>query len=234
MKLAVFDLDHTLLPIDSGDAWSHWIATKSSRGRGDELTLLQERIEGYADAYRTGTFVALDFIHFQFGLLAREKREDLERWRAEFIDSVVRPAVLPQVTELLEEKRREGWKLLLATGTHRFVTDPVARMLGIPYLAAATPEERPDGSFTGELVGHDSYGAGKLLLVREWIERLTQEFGPLEALEAWSDSINDLPLLEYAAGAKPAGRAVAANPDPRLAGIARERGWETVRLFEKK
>lgn len=176
----------------------------------------------------------LDFIHFQFSLLAAEKRSDLDAWRAEFIDRIIRPAVRPEALALLMERRRAGYELLLATGTHRFVTEPIAELFGIRWLAAATPEERPDGSFTGEIVGSDSYGEGKLLLVREWIEKLESIYGKTTALEAWSDSINDLPLLKFAAGFEPAGRAVAANADPMLLEVARRHGWEQVELFDKK
>lgn len=230
MKLAVFDLDHTLLPIDSGDAWSYWLVEKA----GLDREALEKRIEGYSESYRQGNFVPLDFIHFQFSLLAAEKRSDLDAWRAEFIDRIIRPAVRPEALALLMERRRAGYELLLATGTHCFVTEPIAELFGIRWLAAATPEERPDGSFTGEIVGSDSYGEGKLLLVREWIEKLESIYGKTTALEAWSDSINDLPLLKFAAGFEPAGRAVVANADPMLLEVARRHGWEQVELFDKK
>ena len=230
MKLAVFDLDHTLLPIDSGDAWSYWLVEKA----GLDREALEKRIEGYSESYRQGNFVPLDFIHFQFSLLAAEKRSDLDAWRAEFIDRIIRPAVRPEALALLMERRRAGYELLLATGTHRFVTEPIAELFGIRWLAAATPEERPDGSFTGEIVGSDSYGEGKLLLVREWIEKLESIYGQTTALEAWYDSINDLPLLKFAAGFEPAGRAVVANADPMLLEVARRHGWEQVELFDKK
>ncbi len=230
MKLAVFDLDHTLLPIDSGDAWSYWLVEKA----GLDREALEKRIEGYSESYRQGNFVPLDFIHFQFSLLAAEKRSDLDAWRAEFIDRIIRPAVRPEALALLMERRRAGYELLLATGTHRFVTEPIAELFGIRWLAAATPEERPDGSFTGEIVGSDSYGEGKLLLVREWIEKLESIYGKTTALEAWSDSINDLPLLKFAAGFEPGGRAVVANADPMLLEVARRHGWEQVELFDKK
>lgn len=230
MKLAVFDLDHTLLPIDSGDAWSYWLVEKA----GLDREALEKRIEGYSESYRQGNFVPLDFIHFQFSLLAAEKRSDLDAWRAEFIDRIIRPAVRPEALALLMERRRAGYELLLATGTHRFVTEPIAELFGIRWLAAATPEERPDGSFTGEIVGSDSYGEGKLLLVREWIEKIESIYGKTTALEAWSDSINDLPLLKFAAGFEPAGRAVVANADPMLLEVARRHGWEQVELFDKK
>lgn len=226
MKLAVFDLDHTLLPIDSGDAWSHWLAERA----GLNTAAMQAAIEGYAAAYRAGSFEPLDFIRFQFGLLASQKRRDLERWREDFIREIVRPAVRPEALALLNDRRREGFEIVLATGTHRFVTEPIAALFGIRHLCAATPEIDPSGEFTGRLVGIDSYGTGKVKLVEEWIAAHC-EHGEVSFLEAWSDSINDRPLLEFAAGFRPRGRAVAANPDPQLAQLALERGWETASVF---
>ena len=131
MKFAVFDLDHTLLPIDSGDAWSHWLVEKA----GLDRTIFDKRIEGYAESYRQGNFVPLDFIHFQFSLLAAERRSDLEAWRAEFIEEIIRPALRPEAVALLMERRRAGYELLLATGTHRFVTEPIAKLFGIQWQA---------------------------------------------------------------------------------------------------
>ena len=101
MKLAVFDLDHTLLPIDSGDAWSHWLVRKA----GLDEEKIGAQIEAYAQAYRTGHFVPLSFIRFQFGLLAAQKRQDLEAWRASFIDEVIRPAVRPEALQLVAQRR---------------------------------------------------------------------------------------------------------------------------------
>lgn len=223
MKLAVFDLDHTLLPIDSGEAWSHWLVDRA----GLDPEAFGRRVEAFAEAYRTGGFEPLSFIRFQFGLLAGQRRCDLEAWRDEFVDRVVRPAVRPEALALLADRREAGCELVLATGTHRFVTEPIAELFGIGHLLAATPEVGTDGEFTGDIVGIDSYGEGKRRMVEAWIAKN----GPVTHLEAWSDSINDKPLLEFAAGYQPYGRAVAANPDPQLAQLALERGWETASVF---
>lgn len=189
MKLAVFDLDHTLLPIDSGDAWSHWLVRKA----GLDEEKIGAQIEAYAQAYRTGHFVPLSFIRFQFGLLAAQKRQDLEAWRASFIDEVIRPAVRPEALQLVAQRRLAGYEVVLATGTHRFVTAPIAALFGIQHLIAATPEIGSDGEFTGELVGLDSYGEGKLALIKNWMANHAPS-GGFEAFEGWSDSINDKPL----------------------------------------
>lgn len=226
MKLSIFDLDQTLLPIDSGDAWTHWLADRSGDARGE----VEAQFARFVRDWNAGAFKPLDFIRFQFGLLARHRRAELEDWRAEFIERVVRPAVRPEAVALVESRRAAGCRVLLATGTHRFVAEAAARLFGIDEVLAATPEERPDGSFTGRLVGSDSFGAGKVRLLSEWIRR--EGVGAdIDWVEAWSDSATDLPLLEFAAGWRPAGGAVAVNPDPELGRIARARGWRSIELF---
>ncbi len=232
MKLSIFDLDRTLLPIDSGDAWTYWLAERSGAARGE----LEAQFGRFVEDWNSGAFDALDFIHYQFGMLARHDRAELERWRSEFIDRVVRPAVRPEALALVAERRAAGCRVILATGTHRFVSEPIARLFGIEEVLAATPEERADGSFTGRLVGSDSFGAGKVALLRGWMRRTEARAGDvfegIEWIEAWSDSAADLPLLEFAAGWRPAGGAVAVNPDPELGRIARTRGWRTLELFK--
>ena len=231
MKLSIFDLDHTLLPIDSGDAWTCWLTERSGAARG----ALEAQFARFVEDWNAGAFDALDFIHYQFGMLARHDRAELECWRAEFIERVVRPAVRPEALALVAERRAAGCRVILATGTHRFVSEPIARLFGIEEVLAATPEERPDGSFTGRLVGSDSFGAGKVALLRGWMRRMEAQAPEgvegFEWIEAWSDSAADLPLLEFAAGWRPAGGAVAVNPDPELGRIARARGWRTIELF---
>lgn len=227
MKLSIFDLDQTLLPLDSGDAWTHWMADHSGPAGAE----IEARFARFVEEWNAGVFKPLDFIDFQFGLLARHDRAVLEDWRSGFIERVVRPAVRPEALRLVEERRAAGCRVVLATGTHRFVAEAVARLFGIDEVFAATPEERPDGSFTGRLIGGDSFGAGKVALLREWMRRENLE-ADLEWVEAWSDSALDLPLLEFAAGWRPAGRAVAVNPDPMLGRIARARGWRTLELFK--
>ena len=130
MKLAVFDLDHTLLPIDSGDAWSHWLVRKA----GLDEEKIGAQIEAYAQAYRTGHFVPLSFIRFQFGLLAAQKRQDLEAWRASFIDEVIRPAVRPEALQLVAQRRLAGYEVVLATGTHRSLRRLLQRSLALSIL----------------------------------------------------------------------------------------------------
>lgn len=224
MKLAVFDLDDTLLPVDTGNRWPRWVA----KCAGLDLKAFDAKVDAFAEAYRAGTFSPEELVRFHTELLARFPRKELDLWRASFIESVVKPALRPEAAALVEKERAAGAVLLLATGTNRYVTEPVARLFGIPNLAAVTPEETPEGEFTGNFTGSHSYGEGKLSLVKDFVRTLDAT-GPL-SVTAYSDSINDLPLLNYAAGTAE-GAAVAVNPDPKLRREAEARGWTVLDIF---
>lgn len=231
MKLAVFDLDHTLLPLNSGDLWPRWVAKYAGV---DPAPILAEADRLNAD-YHRGEFDPEALTGFHLKLLARFQRIYLDAWLDAFIDEVIRPAVKPEALALVDERRRAGWTLLLATGTHSFVSAPVAALFGITNLVAARPEEDEKGEFTGRLDGPHSYGAGKLKLVRDFIRiRETLCGDKVEAVEAYSDSMNDLPLLDFAAGYGAGSRAVAVNASSVLADVALQRGWATIELFPKE
>lgn len=227
MKFAVFDLDHTLLPIDSGDGWTRWLI----KAAGMDAETMNARAQQYADAYAAGDFSADEFVRFQMGLLAQCTRADLDRWLDEFINVCVRPNIRPEALALLESRRKAGFEPVLASGTHRFVTTPIAKLFGIDHLIGARPEETAGGEFTGGSVGSHSYQEGKCVLLKEFLSDMEARHGEkVSCIEAYSDSINDLPLLRFAAEK---GRAVAVNPDPKLRKIAAERGWKVMDIFSE-
>lgn len=225
LSLALFDLDHTLLPIDSADAWSHFVV----RAGGLDQAFYTALIRRFADDYRAGSFDPEDYLSFQMGLLARFPRADLERLRARFVADTIEPNLRAEAFELIDLHRRRGDELALITGTNAFVTAPVAALLGLPHLMAVRPEEA-QGRFTGRYAGGHTYGRGKVAAVQAFLA--ARGLGPDALREAsfYSDSINDLPLLEEVAAA--GGRAVVTNGDAALRRIARERGWPTLELFE--
>ena len=103
MKFAVFDLDHTLLPVDSGENWSRWLV----RAAGMDVALMDARIEAYAEAYRKGAFSADEFMGFQAGLLAACRRQDLEKWCTAYIDACVRPHLRPEAVSYTHLRAHE-------------------------------------------------------------------------------------------------------------------------------
>ena len=224
MRLALFDLDHTLLPIDSADAWSHFLV----RAGGLDPSSHDAQIRRFADDYRSGTFDPEEYLAFQMGLLARFPRATLEQIRADFVREVVEPNLRDEAFELIESHRCRGHELALATGTNAFVTAPIGERLGLQHLLAVCPEQI-DGRFTGRYVGHHTYGYGKVVAVEHFLRGRGSSIEALDECAFYSDSINDLPLLERIAAA--GGEAIVTNADQRLQDIARQRGWRSLQLF---
>lgn len=224
MRLALFDLDHTLLPIDSADAWSHFLVRAGSMDPKRDV----ERIRRFADEYGSGSFDPEEYLAFQMGLLARFPRATLEAIRSRFVQEVIEPNLRREAFELIDSHRQRRHELALITGTNAFVTAPIAQRFGLPHLLAVQPEEI-DGRFTGRYVGHHTYGRGKVLAVEDFLRERGTSIEALDECAFYTDSINDLPLLERVAAR--GGQAIATNADASLLAIAQQRGWPSLQLF---
>jgi HAD superfamily hydrolase (TIGR01490 family) len=225
MKFAVYDLDQTLLPVDSCETWNSWLVHRA----GMDEEAVERRNREFYDAYEKGTFDIDAFETFILGLLAKCRRSDLDRWMDEYLDAVIRPAVRPEALELVKKSESEGYVNVLATGTHRFISQPIAGLFGFRHLVAATPEVTAEGEFTGRLVGGHSFAEGKLRMVREFVDGYAARAGEKpERVDAYSDSINDLPLLSWASER---GTAWAVNPSAALRREAERRGWQVMKIF---
>ncbi|HQR69070.1 MAG TPA: HAD family phosphatase [Burkholderiaceae bacterium] len=220
MHLALFDLDHTLLPIDSADTWSHHVVRRG----GLDAAEYGARIRHFAEEYRAGTFDVDACVRFQMELLAAFPRADLDAWHAEFMDRHVNPAVREQAIALVETHRAQGHEPALVTGTNAYVITPIARAFGIEHVLAVEPEQN-EGRFTGGFVGTHTYQDGKVRKVEEFLNARGRTLADT-VTTFYSDSINDLPLLERVT------YPVITNGDARLVALARERGWPTLQLFE--
>jgi HAD superfamily hydrolase (TIGR01490 family) len=216
MALAIFDLDHTLLTGDSDHAWGEFLI---ERGVVDAAAYRAANDRYYAE-YQAGTLDIFDFLAFALAPLARLERGTLERLLAEFVQAQIRPMVAPGTPALLATHRARGDTLVIITATNRFVTAPVARVLGVEHLIATDPEER-DGRFTGRVAGTPCYREGKVTRLRDWMRRYD-----LNLTDSWcySDSHNDLPLLTEV------DHPVAVDPDPLLRREAHARGWPIISL----
>jgi len=224
MRLALFDLDHTLLPIDSADAWSHYLVQAGRLDPGHHV----EQIRRFADDYRSGGFDPEEYLAFHMGLLARFPRATLEAIRSGFMQEVIEPNLRPEAFELIDSHRRRRHELALVTGTNAFVTAPIAERFGLPHLLAVQPEQI-ESRFTGRYVGHHTYGHGKVVAVDSFLRERGRSIETLDELAFYTDSANDLPLLEKVAAS--GGQAIVTNADERLQTIARQRGWPTLQLF---
>jgi HAD superfamily hydrolase (TIGR01490 family) len=220
-RLALFDLDHTLLPIDSADGWSHFLVHVAGL---DEAHYGSE-IRRFAADYREGRFDVEAYLAFQMGLLARFPREQLELWRAAFLRAKVLPQMRFEAQTLVEKHRGDGFTVAIVTGTHSFITRPISALFGVDHLIAVRPEEK-DGEFTGRYLPPHTYQEGKLRATDAFLAEHGTTLDALEDSVFFSDSINDLPLLERVK------RPIVTNGDARLKAIAAERGWQTMELFD--
>jgi HAD superfamily hydrolase (TIGR01490 family) len=216
--LALFDLDNTLLDGDSDVSWAQFLI--------EEGVLHPEEFHAknlwFAERYKDGTLDIHEFLDFQLAPLAAHPRAQLDAWHEEYMQRKIRPMIHARAADLIAH--HSGALTALVTATNRFITAPIARELGIANLVATDIEE-VDGAFTGKPRGTPSFREGKVTRVTEWLAGLGHR---LEDYESWfySDSLNDLPLLERVT------HPVAVDPDATLREYARERGWPIMSLRE--
>lgn len=211
MPLAIFDLDNTLLGGDSDYLWGQHLI---ELGVVDGAEYERKNQRFYED-YRAGVLDISAFLRFSLAPLRAHPLSNLERWRAEFVQRRIAPIVLPAALELVATHRRNGDTLMIITATNAFVTTPIAALFGIEHLIATEPE-RVAGRYTGEVVGAPAFREGKVERLQQWLGANDET---LAGSVFYSDSINDLPLLERV------DFPVAIDPDERLAEVARQRGW---------
>ncbi len=216
MALAIFDLDNTLIAGDSDHLWGDFLV---DRGIVDGALYKRTNDQFYQD-YVNGRLDILAYLRFALRVLAEHDVAELYRWRAEFMQEVVEPIILPKAEALLAEHRARGDFLLIITATNDFVTAPIAQRLGVDHLLATSTEMKA-GRYTGEITGVPCYRDGKVVRLHDWLR-----CGPhtLEDSSFYSDSHNDLPLLGAVT------HAVAVDPDPTLEREALERGWPVMSL----
>ncbi|MBK5939543.1 HAD family hydrolase [Halochromatium roseum] len=211
MPLAIFDLDNTLLGGDSDYLWGrHLIDLGVVDGEQYERANQQ-----FYDDYRAGRLDIDAFLRFSLAPLSQHPRAQLERWRETFVRERIEPIMLPAAHALVEQHRSNGDTLMIITATNAFVTAPIAERFGIEHLIATEPA-LVDGHYSGQTVGTPAFREGKVERLRQWLDA---HAASLSGSIFYSDSINDLPLLETV------DFPVAIDPDERLAAIAHERGW---------
>jgi HAD superfamily hydrolase (TIGR01490 family) len=221
MKLALFDLDHTLLPVDSADNWLRYLV----RVAGLDAEAYDVRIRGYADAYGAGRFDVEDYLRFQMGMLTRFPRPQLEWWRAQYLRDFIFPNIRLEALELVDGWRRDGYTTVLITGTTAFISRPITAAFGLDHLLAVEPEQI-DGRYTGRYTGTHTHMEGKVRAVDAFMGARGMTLDECADSVFYSDSFNDLPLLSRVR------RPIATNADARLRAVAAERGWPIVDLFE--
>lgn len=221
MNLTLFDLDGTLIPHDSDHAFGGfmvdigWADGEEWRRRNDEF---------FAE-YQAGVLNLDRYIDFASSVWRQRPLAEALAARERFMAEVMGPMLLPQARALVKKHQDAGDLVALVTATNEFVTEPIAAAFGIETLIAVQLERDAQGRYTGRVEGVPSFQAGKITRVEAWLTGLGRQWSDFERIYFYSDSINDLPLLERVSDP------VATNPTPALAKIASERGWPQLTLF---
>lgn len=221
-KLALFDLDHTLLPIDSDYSWGTFTTTI---GWTDPVDFARRNDEFYAH-YQAGTLDVHDYVRFATEAARLKGPEVALAARERFMREVIAPAMRPQALELVRRHQAAGDEVLIITATNEFVTQPIAEAFGVQQLIAVELERDAGGWITGEIRGTPSFREGKVRRFSEWLAARGLNRHQTE-VTFYSDSINDLPLMDNV------DCPVATNPDDRLRALALERGWRVLELFKQ-
>ena len=224
MKLALFDLDHTLLPIDSDYSWGVFTSTI---GWTDPVDFNRRNDEFFAH-YRAGTLDIHEYVRFATEAVKRQGAINSEAAHDQYMRSVVNPAIKPQALALVRGHQDAGDAVVIVTATNEFVTRPIAKAFGVTELIAVELERDTalggTGWITGEIKGTASIREGKVTRVNDWLARRNLGWQDVETT-FYTDSMNDLSLMEKVT------HPVATNPDDRLREIATQRGWRILDLF---
>ena len=219
MNLALFDLDNTLLACDSDYEWGQFLVDRGVLKR-DEY---EAQNAAFYEQYKAGTLDIHEFLGFALRPLAEHTTAELDRWHAEFMDARIRPAMGAPARALVRRHLDAGDLCAVVTATNSFVTGPIAREFGVPHLVATEPE-RIGGRYTGRVAGTPCFREGKIARVQAWLAEQGRRLPDFAQSRFYSDSQNDLPLLELVT------HPVAVDPDPKLAAVARARGWPALSL----
>ena len=217
-RLALFDLDHTLLSGDSDVLWCDFLI---ARGLLDRESFGARNADMEA-RYKAGTVGAEEFAGFYVGTLEGHSPESLATLRAEFLREAIVPRIPAGAMALVRGHCEAGDLCVMTTATNRFITELTAAHFGIDHLIA-TETQIENGRFTGRPEGTLNMRAGKVARLHAWLAGRGANLAGF-ASTAYSDSINDLPLLEAV------DEPVAVDPDARLLGIAEARGWRLLHL----
>jgi HAD superfamily hydrolase (TIGR01490 family) len=222
MKLALFDLDHTLLPLDSDHSWGVFT---TELGWNDPVVFSQRNDEFYAH-YQAGTLDIHDYVRFATRAVRERGATESALAHARYMDEVIRPRITPEALALVRSHQQAGDTVMIVTATNEFVTRPIAQAFGVSELIAVDLERDAKGWITGEIRGTPSFRDGKVTRVAQWLAQKGLAWADVE-VTFYSDSMNDLPLLEKAH------HPVATDPDARLRQLATDRGWRILELFQE-
>lgn len=220
LRLALFDLDHTLIPIDSDFEWGEFtIALGWCEG-----SEFKRRNTQFFEQYRAGTLDIHAYVRFATQAIRQQGAIKSIAAHARFMGEIVQKSITNQALALVDQHRAAGDELVIVTATNEFVTRPIADAFRVRELIAVELERDAQGNLTGEILGTPSFREGKVTRMAQWLAARKLGWDDVETT-FYTDSLNDLALLEKAT------YPVATNPDPRLRALAEERGWRILELF---
>ena len=216
MALAIFDLDNTLIGGDSDYLWGEFLV---KNGYVDASEFKAQNDQFYAD-YNAGCLDIVAYQRFALKPLGQQSIETLNKWHAQFMQTFIEPILLPKAQALVDEHKANGDRVMIITATNTFVTEPIGLRYGISELLGTNGEIK-NGRYTGEIEGVPTFQAGKVTRLNSW---LAEHNETLEGSYFYSDSHNDLPLLEKVTNP------VVVDGDEKLLEIAKAKGWKSISL----
>lgn len=217
--LALFDLDHTLLPHDSDEQWVAFLVDEGALDRGQWDAANRDLMA----RFNRGEAGAIEFTEFYLSTLARFDDAELLRWRDRYLDVKIRPRIGGEARALVERHRASGDVVVVTTAVFRFLSEPIAAEFGITDVIA-TEAERIDGRYTGRVAGIPNLRDGKVERLLMWLAARGRRLTDFRETYAYCDSLNDLPLLSHVT------HPVAVNADPVLSAHARHMGWPVMQI----
>ena len=218
MSLAIFDLDNTLIAGDSDHSWGEFLVEHNKV----DASAYRQRNDDFFRAYQRGDLDILEYLRFAVVPLTQFESDELYALQRQFVREKVEPMRLNKAEQLLARHRAQGDVLIIITATNRFITEPIANLLGIDYLLA-TELSMENNRYTGDILGEPCYQRGKVSHLNTWLRQYSHT---LDGSYFYTDSINDLALLEVV------DNPIAVDPDPRLREVAHRRQWPVISLRE--
>lgn len=216
MTLAIFDLDHTLINEDSDYLWGKYLVDNQIV----DPAYYKKKNEQFYDDYQTGTLDIEKYLDFSLQPLAEHSMAQLHAWRDDFVSNVIKPVIAKKTPQLIQQHKDEGHTLIIVSATNRFVTEPIAQLLGISNLLSTEPEI-VNKQYTGKYIGIPTFKEGKIKALNQWMKKNGHD---LDGSYFYSDSINDLPLLEITT------HPIVVSPDERLKAISLKNNWLEINL----
>lgn len=218
MRLAIFDLDFTLVPFDTDKGWNEFLIDLGAV----DGEAYQEKNKQFYEDYINETLDIREYQRFSCQVFMRYPIDQLRHWRAKFLDEIVKPQIQYKAIKCIRDYNVQGFTTMIISATNTFIVEPIASLHGVDACLGCQFEIK-NGQYTGELIGIPTYQSGKVEALNAWLNE--NNFSP-EIIHFYSDSINDRPLLEFA------DKGFVVRPDKSLATLAQKTGWPTVDFMD--